>query len=81
MIGKILDLKQVIKARASQYDRNANSFTTTFYATIETIEDGKRYGLNVRLEDYIKLAVGDVIKFDTDESGSELFRFKLHKQI
>ena len=78
MIGKILDLKQVIKARASQYDRNANSFTTTFYATIE---DGKRYGLNVRLEDYIKLAVGDVIKFDTDESGSELFRFKLHKQI
>ena len=60
MIGKILDLKQVIKARASQYDRNANSFTTTFYATIETIEDGKRYGLNVRPVSYTHLKLFDL---------------------
>lgn len=76
MIGKVLDLKQVTKIYGTLYNENSISSLTTFYITVETIESETRYGLEVRLQDYLRIVVGDIIEFDTSKNNSELLRFK-----
>lgn len=81
MIGKVIDLKNIVVAITEEYGQLNKHVVNEYYVNIEVadLEVGvNRLCLVVEKDIYRKLVVGDIIDFQMNRDATEIIAFKFN---